>query len=697
MEEKQDCLGDAAPKTMKSSNDNLKAGRQSSSGAMDFVVRIWSNRFKFKLATVIGCLAGPVNDNFAERLRVMRKTGSMVQHLIGLASGVIPQRVAGQVFGHVQSPELLRALEIDVADGRDIDAFAAKENAILFKRILILATNLVKYWLLAVLHEMMSLPEMFVLLLSDDEALRKRGLEHAQRLEGWMRSGEALAHRNSFVDGLMKNWHWPRLQWVREILVSLSEFGFRCVPPDVYQACEGRFFGFNQTVIIENAMQMFEAISHDSKNRMVCRKQRWRTLQTTHLLEDYDHTPIVPSLDAAEHVGPKLHKSFFEPKHREFSLSSENLRGISAPSWSSPSPQTWDAVPLIVLALEHMDGDWTKLEHLWPSLLVPEGRALFEPGTGLLYYILQVSRFGYLSWPLQMHEDSSKGLFICDFVSKPKDGKDTVWEFGAIEDLGKWKVLKMRLTTPPPEAGERVTARGLVLTADGAAETLLQGAARLSFPNMTVPMLDKLHKHLEVPIVGRRPTSENALLLALIQHALPGIEIEEVRAIIARRNKKELEECSSELADPGVLELIAHIAAPEDVQDIRDYLKKANGKRGGETTASTGAGSSMDHLRAPQIPAIERGVLGGDEEVSVEEYRKYLPFVVGCTLIKEEMWHLRFKVTYKEKPEPPFTFSRCWDPTQEGSCRRAVLACLTWVWTEHEKLGFEPCPWNFEP
>ena len=239
--------------------------------------------------------------------------------------------------------------------------------------------------------------------------------------------------------------------------------------------------------------------------------------------------------------------------------------------------------------------------------------------------------------------------------------------------------------------------RGLVLTADGAAETLLQGAARLSFPNMTVPMLDKLHKHLEVPIVGRRPTSENALLLALIQHALPGIEIEVVRAIIARRNKKELEECSSELADPGVLELIAHIAAPEDVQDIRDYLKKANGKRGGETTASTGAGSSMDHLRAPQIPAIERGVLGGDEEVSVEEYRKYLPFVVGCTLIKEEMWHLRFKVTYKEKPEPPFTFSRCWDPTQEGSCRRAVLACLTWVWTEHEKLGFEPCPWNFEP
>jgi hypothetical protein len=561
----------------------------------------------------------------------------MVQHLIGLASGVIPQRVAGQVFGHAQSPELLRALEIDVEDGRDIGDFAAKENAILFKRILILATNLVKYWLLAVLHEMTSLPEMFVLLLSDDEALRKRGLERAQRLEGWMRSGEALAYGNSFVDGLMKNWHWPRLQWVREILVSLSEFGFRCVPPDVYQACEGRFFGFNQTVIIENAMQMFEAISHDSKNRMVCRKQRWRTLQTTHLLEDYGRTPIVPSLDAAEHVGPKLHKSFFEPKHREFSLSSDNLRAISAPSWSSPSPQSWDAVPLIVLALEHMDGDWTKLEHLWRSLLVPEGRALLEPGTGLLYYILQVSRFGYLSWPLQMHEDSSRDLLMCDFVSKPKDGKDTVWEFGAVEDLSKWKVLKMRLTTHPHAAGERVIARGLVLTTDGAAETLLQGAARLSFPNMTVPMLDKLHKYLEVPIVGRRPTSENALLLALIQHALPGIEIEEVRAIIKRRNKKELEECSSELSDPGVLELIQHIAAPEDVQDIREYLKKANGKRGDETTASTGgAGSSGDAPRAPQIPAMDRGVLDGDDDVSVEQFKEYLPIVAGCTLFKEE-------------------------------------------------------------
>ena len=87
VEEKQDCLGDAAPKTMKTSNDTLTAGRQSSSGTMDFVVRIWSNRFKLKLATVIGCLAGPVNDNFAERLRVMHKRETMVSHLIGLASG----------------------------------------------------------------------------------------------------------------------------------------------------------------------------------------------------------------------------------------------------------------------------------------------------------------------------------------------------------------------------------------------------------------------------------------------------------------------------------------------------------------------------------------------------------------------------------------------------------------------------------
>jgi hypothetical protein len=225
----------------------------------------------------------------------------------------------------------------------------------------------------------------------------------------------------------------------------------------------------------------------------------------------------------------------------------------------------------------------------------------------------------------------------------------------------------------------------------------LQGAARLSFPNMTVPMLDKLHKYLEVPIVGRRPTSENALLLALIQHALPGIEIEEVRAIIKRRNKKELEECSSELSDPGVLELIQHIAAPEDVQDIREYLKKANGKRGDETTASTGgAGSSGDAPRAPQIPAMDRGVLDGDDDVSVEQFKEYLPIVAGCTLFKEEIWHLRFKVTYKEKRDPPFTFSRCYSSSVPDSGRRAALACIAWAWSEHEKLGYEPSPYNFD-
>lgn len=141
------------------------------------------------------------------------------------------------------------------------------------------AWRLVKHWLSIMMYSSMGIPEIFVLLLSDDEAIVAQRLKSLGQWHEWMRKGEGLAHSDRDVAGILRTWLRPQMQWVREQLVSLSEYSFKAVPPDVKDACAAKFNSFGQTVIIEDTMQVFEAVGHETKNRAISRKARWRRLR----------------------------------------------------------------------------------------------------------------------------------------------------------------------------------------------------------------------------------------------------------------------------------------------------------------------------------------------------------------------------------------------------------------------------------
>ena len=79
-------------------------------------------------------------------------------------------------------------------------------------------------------------------------------------------------------------------------------------------------------------MQMFEGVSHESKHKMLCRPQRWRRLQVSSILSGYHRDEVVVPESITTDAARKLPKIAFEPKHREFSLGAEKLKGISDPA-----------------------------------------------------------------------------------------------------------------------------------------------------------------------------------------------------------------------------------------------------------------------------------------------------------------------------------------------------------------------------
>ena len=165
------------------------------------------------------------------------------------------------------------------------------------------------------------------------------------------------------MSAILAEWGFVNMQWVREQLVSMSEYNFEVLPTDVLAACKGKWGGFGGTVLIEEAMQLFEGVGHDSKMHSISRRRRWRCLQRSSLLGDYGETGIRAEPCDVAAAAPKLCDSTLGASRRAFSIGPPELDAISNPKWSSPSPATFDEIPMSLLALKYVQGDWIKLKN----------------------------------------------------------------------------------------------------------------------------------------------------------------------------------------------------------------------------------------------------------------------------------------------------------------------------------------------
>jgi hypothetical protein len=263
--------------------------------------------------------------------------------------------------------------------------------------------------------------------------------------------------------------------------------------------------------------------------------------------------------------------------------------------------------------------------------------------------------------------------------------------FSMVVDFKEWQVQHVELQPPSATTHfpQTATEGGMLLVRAGPQMTLMEAAARGAFPNLTCVHLRELYRELDVKVAGRKPQSEVALLAAIIGHVLPALTAAEIQLLIAQRGKGgKLAPLESDLTRPGVFDRTRHLVSSKDISLFDDLLHTHNKKC---AAVAASRASSSGH---PKVPDTLKGKLDCNPHMSQEWAMQFVPQVACCTVTKECNWHFRWKISYVDKPLPPFMQTATWVDETEQASFQAFLTCLQWVWDVHETQTGEPCPWD---
>ena len=495
---------------------------------------------------------------------------------------------------------------------------------------------------------------------------------------------QAEARRCDYVRGLEKSWHWVHNQWVLENLVSLLEYDWKVVPPDVKCQVEGKFRGLSQSVVIEEGNKILEDATRETGSGQCSRKQRWQKLLTSNLLSEWDRKPL--TIDAgAEHAAVQsLPKTLFTPIARHFSLGDALLESISHPSWSSPSPANADNAVKSTAAARVLEGDWTAMRKSILSCMAIEGHAMYRlRQIDSVIFVWSVSEYCFFGTKLLPKRSATSAA---TWFELPKINSERKPQLVTITDHSVWKVQPVKCVPcwSFPHADLELRS-GFVLVMDGPPSPLLAAAARKAFPGPTVPQLERLFDVLEVPYTGRKPKTEATLLLALMKFALPEERVEVLKGLMKQRTKKDIPFIASELLTPGGLQHVTAFTHDGDRGDFEDAIINKTSSKGGSGSGARGLALAAALTTPPPT-----------SELTAEYAKAMLPNVPCAHISREEYFQFRWRASYTNRPTPPFQWTKRFNPQNARSLKVSLAACLTEVWLAHFEATGEACPYDFE-
>lgn len=88
-----------------------------------------------------------------------------------------------------------------------------------------------------------------------------------------------------------------------ELFCTLNECDFEQVPSGATQSITDWMKGFRSTILIERSFNDLRIGEEESRNKQLCRKQRWAQLIKSTLMADHDRRDVVPT-DESDNVAP---------------------------------------------------------------------------------------------------------------------------------------------------------------------------------------------------------------------------------------------------------------------------------------------------------------------------------------------------------------------------------------------------------
>ena len=583
--------------------------------------------------------------------------------------------------------------------------------------------HLMSYFALVGAQNKHSLPQHLHLLA---ETTPKRAMDGA--LKFCKRCFEALeALERSMVDDeelqlFHGNLLWAKQQWCREVLVAIAECNFEAAPDWVQKSALAYSCRWGCTKLSEEAVNVNRDVEGKHRKGHVGRVQRWReAAHSTHMSDHFDVSVPQPQPQHREAAtGKKMQPSIFHCRGGDYSLGDATLAQLSDGKWKSPSADNWRRTSLTtqLLLTAHEGGSLKDIHQAWTSLLCSPGLVVkhtSEPNR--VYIVLDTTRFGFLGWPVTVVKDENNQKFF--YLTTWDEGL----KFGFVFDHKEWWACAVDSVYARVNVGPAVNPQWesiLVLKPRFEAASLLKVSARMGFPSLTVPFLQRLVLAEGMIQDGcRPPTTLTDLLQLMLEFVLPNLSDAARKAIIETRiQKKELDVENSVLTPElvGELEDQEVVDEKEEIQQVtaalqrrkasssssssQSVLRPAQGALGAPSGASST--SAAEPLVVPPDPASSEGTRTSSSTISFqgsvtpEDAKRFLPPRQGCSITVDSFRHHRWQVKYPTTL-PPKSHTETFGPgaSQETMSKHLIL-CYQWAWGHHEAQGQGKCPYTFE-
>ena len=356
-----------------------------------------------------------------------------------------------------------------------------------------------------------------------------------------------------------------------------------------------------------------------------------------------------------------------------------------------------DRIPEMTANVVALGSDPPMLKKTWLSLLACKGSMIFNEtvDAGTKYWVGTSSENCVMGLQVtEMHHGDTSFLRIAT------DEKDW-WKQLNITSVGGWLAQDIK-AVPPNISRKKIPpslAPGITLMPLGRPIGIAEFAAREGFRGITVANLKKLFTELQVPVIGKRPTTEAAVVRELIEFLHPDATEEETKAMCLKRHT-ESQQWIESITDAQDMDAVAECMDEGEADEIEQTAQtlerkrsaaakaKSNPKPNTSSNSSSSRGPAASSGNPNAAAAARREV--NFEGMSATEARSLIPQVKGCKLSMDPhqgRWQGWYPKTF-----PPYSVSQAVSIDGPEQALRYVVRTL---WTWHQAAG-NPGP-DFDP
>ena len=376
--------------TVVASNAKVEALRKTVKHTMHYAAQFLANRPRSRLWAAMVFLEESLRILCGQRLVMQKTRGGNQQLMLHLAKGAWVADLSA-VLERLQDMEGLAKLGFLHPSDYSASGCAdqeLKEDQVLAAHMYTFATELVRSRLLSMMSHSHFLPGYLVLLLDPEPDTVDAALATLKLWWGHLEALELAALADSAVKSWVDAMLFPKLQWVREIMVRLLEAGWGSVPAEVKEELQIFVDSLHSTKPVEDMFNSMSGLSRQHKAGVMGEVTKWHRQIIASVLPEADR-PQVPVTAAAHAASSKcVPPHVFDYTKVEpaagvelFSLGGEVLQTLTlepAP-WPTPSPNSIKAVPASWHFSLQVGGDADKISTAWPSLLAERRTMVYNP------------------------------------------------------------------------------------------------------------------------------------------------------------------------------------------------------------------------------------------------------------------------------------------------------------------------------